>query len=213
MNPQGSPKMVVYQSHVPALAELAEALGAPLATSPAALADQVRDVRADAVIISVGPAGAGHARPLAQWSHDEWMAAADDPQFDMLTALTTVRAALEGRPAAIILIGPSIAQTGAAGHVALATASEGQRGLMKSVARQWGPQISLGWISVWPPLLYPGIVEADLPEQCELGPFTPPLGQRPGWQEVARAVRGAVLSCGAVTGQTIMVDGGEWMLS
>jgi hypothetical protein len=208
----GGKSLIAYAAHVPSFAGLAAALDCPLASDTPTLARAIAEGGHDTFVLSVGPADRGSARPLVQWTHEEWMAAADQPQFDLLSALQAIKTALGERQATVVLIGPSIAHTGAANHAALATASEGQRGLMKSVARQWGLQVRFAWLSVWTPLLFPDIGEAELPEQPELGPYTPTLGGRPGWAEVAAAVHGAVATCAAVTGQTTIVDGGEWML-
>lgn len=167
----------------------------------------------DAAVVAVAPADRGPARPLLDWSAQDWRRCADETQLSLLTVLQGLRDAFAGRRCAVVLVGGSLGMTGAASHVALATATEGQRGLMKSLARQWAPDIRFAWLSVWTPLLFPDIAAADLPEQCELGDYAPPLG-RPGWREVAEA---AVMLCrdglGNTTGQTMIVDGGEWMLS
>lgn len=167
----------------------------------------------DRAVVAVAPADRGSARPLLEWSTADWRRCSDETQWHCLQVLQGLYDALAGRPCTVVLLGASIGVTGAARHAALATATEGQRGLMKSLARQWAPQVRFAWLSVWTPLLFPDVDEADLPEQVELGDYMPPLG-RPGWDEVA----GGALALGArelagLTGQTTIMDGGEWMLS
>ena len=195
------------------LAPALEEAGVPvrLATSVEALVQAAHQNPPCTIVITVS--GKGDRRLIADSSLADWMAAADDPMFDLLALLQALKPAISGRTISIVLMGPDLGQTGASGYTALAAAAEGQRGLMKTLARQWGPDIRFAWAGVWPPLLFPGIVAAGLPEQPELGDFTPPLGCRPGWNEVAAAVLALAALGQAATGQSIIVDGGEWMLS
>ncbi len=166
----------------------------------------------ETIVIVLANASGAPARPLHEWTMEAWMATADDPIFDLLYLLQALHGALGEREAVIVLVGPDLGQTGAAGYVALSAAAEGQRGLMKTLARQWGPAIRFAWAGIWPPLLFPEIRGEALPEQPELGAYTPPLGERPGWDAVAKTVMALAELGGATTGQSVMVDGGEWML-
>ena len=200
---------------VPQASSLAPELEARAATVRlvTSVEDAVGAVRAcspDAIVLCVS--GGAQGRLIKDWSLEEWMRAADDPIFDLLVVLQQLKSAMAGRTIPILLIGPDLGQTGAGGHTAQAAAAEGQRGLMKTLARQWGPEIRFAWAGVWPPLLCPEMDVAQLPEQPELGTFTPPLGPRPGWREVAAAVLGLITLSEATTGQSVIVDGGEWML-
>lgn len=202
----------IGKSDAPSLAPVLEGAGAPvrLATTVEACVKAARENPPGAIVITVS--GKGDRRLIADSSLADWMAEADDPMFDLLALLQALKPAISGRTISIVLLGPDLGQTGASGHTALAAAAEGQRGLMKTLARQWGPDIRFAWAGVWPPLLFPGIEAAGLPEQPELGDFNPPLGCRPGWDEVARAVLALAALGQAATGQSIIVDGGEWML-
>lgn len=176
-----------------------------------AFAEALDDARV--AIVAFAPADRGAARPLLDWTPDDWQRCADEPQLRLLEVLQGLRDALAGRSCSVVLLGASIGMTGAANHAALATATEGQRGLMKALARQWGDSWRLNWVSVTAPLMFPDIGYGDIPEQCELGEYTPPLGRRSDWADVARtALMLAGQDAGGVTGQTVMVDGGEWML-
>lgn len=177
----------------------------------AAFSDTLGQARV--AIVAFAPVDRGPARPLLEWTPDDWRRCADEPQLRLLEILQGLRDALAGRPCSVVLLGASIGMTGAANHVALATATEGQRGLMKALARQWGDSWRLNWVTVTAPLMFPDIGYDDIPEQCELGDYTPPLGRRPDWADVARtALMLAGQDAGGVTGQTVIVDGGEWML-
>jgi hypothetical protein len=202
---------------VPAAQALAPALEAAgvsvrLATSAEEAVAGATAIAPDAIVIALADAAGAARRPIGDWSLADWMAAADDPIFDLLVLLQKLRPAITGRATPIVLVGPDLGQTGAAGHIALASAAEGQRGLMKTLARQWGPAIRFAWAGVWPPLMFPEIDPAGLPEQPELGAYTPPLGGRPDWNGVASAVLGLAQLGRAATGQSVIVDGGEWML-
>lgn len=212
-----SDAIMICAPGVPALAGLAaalEALGEPVQyhTDLPPAASAIRAEAPRTIVAALAPAGAGQARRITDYALDAFMAASDDAIFDMLAMLRDLKAALDGKPCTLVLVGPSVGLTGAPGQTALATMAEGQRGLMKTIARQWGPQIRFAWVSVWPPLLFDGVDPATLPQQPELGEYTPPLGGRPGWDDIAHAVLGAAEMGKGTTGQTIMADGGEWML-
>ncbi|MFW2830956.1 SDR family oxidoreductase [Sphingomonas sp. ID0503] len=179
---------------------------------------ELRDVLADSPtpdFLIIGVAGAERvSRPLLEWELTAWRHAADLPQLAFIQTLQALKAILGEADASIIAVGPTIGQVGCAGHVPLATAAAGQLGAMKSTARQWGGRVRLNWLSVWTPLLFPEIADAELPEQVELGEYIPSLRRRPSMDDVARA---ALLlgspGSSALTGQILMVDGGEWMLA
>lgn len=201
----------------PAATPLAAALDAAgavtrCATNAADTVAAIRETLPDVIAVALLGPDAGTARPLVAWLAHDWMAAADTPIFDLLALLNGLRDAIGERAATIVLVGPEIGQTGAVGHVALSAMVEGQRGLMKTLARQWGPALRFAWAGVWPPLLLPDIDVAALPEQPELGPYVPPAGGRPGWSEVAETVLALARLARASTGQSVLVDGGEWML-
>lgn len=210
-------EMLLFSLGVPSLTGLRDALTRQGATirygdKIGAIGSALAQNDCDQLILGVAPVGAGKQTSLADMTLADWMAIADEGQWSLLAALQQVHAALGGRSCSILILGPSIAQTGAAGHVAFATATEGQRGLMKALARQWGPRIRLNWLSIWAPLYFPEINADHLPQQPELGEYTPPLGDRPGWDRIANAVVAMTALSAGATGQSIIADGGEWML-
>jgi NAD(P)-dependent dehydrogenase (short-subunit alcohol dehydrogenase family) len=97
--------------------------------------------------------------------------------------------------------------------VALTTLLEGQRGLMKSVARQWGAEgVSLNWIAVAPRALSARFDDAPLaakPDEVSVA-LGRPLDLR---AEVAPVIGFLASPAGrAITGATLTLDGGEWMV-
>ena len=115
---------------------------------------------------------------LAEQSDEQWQAAcgaALDASFHCLQGLHASLAATAGL---LVQIGPSLAQCGASGLVALSTASEAQRGLLKSAARQWGRDgIRAVWIAVAAGEISAALTQADLPLRSEA--IALPLGRVP----------------------------------
>jgi NAD(P)-dependent dehydrogenase (short-subunit alcohol dehydrogenase family) len=90
-----------------------------------------------AVVHAHVPPAALEPRPLTDVPDDEWQALADEPVRSLLRTLQAARRHL-GSGGRIVVVVPTIALTGDAGLVALATAGEAQRVLAKSAARSWG---------------------------------------------------------------------------
>ena len=131
-----------------------------------------------------------------------------------LQVLQGVCAALAGRPASLVMVGPSVSLVGAAGLVALSALVEGQRALLKSSARQCGARgLRLNWLAVSSTVYAPQLAEAELPLVPELGPPPLPLGRAPDLERDAAAALAFLGSpSNALTGATLNLDGGEWML-
>jgi NAD(P)-dependent dehydrogenase (short-subunit alcohol dehydrogenase family) len=110
-------------------------------------------------------------------------------------------------------LAPSLSLTGCAGLVALTTALEGQRGLMKSVARQWGSTgVTLNWVAVTPASLSPVFARAPLAMKADAVPVA--LGRALDLaSEVVPVISFLASAAGRkMTGATLCLDGGEWML-
>ena len=153
-------------------------------------------------------------RPLSDTDLDAWRAGASDPIRVAMRVLTALGRRMKpaGR-GTILFLAPSLSLVGGAGMVALSTALEGQRGLMKSIARQWGSSgVTVNWAAAAPRALSAHFDAADLAAKGDAVPVA--LGRRPD----ARAEIAALASWLAgpagrgVTGATLMVDGGEWMV-
>lgn len=112
----------------------------------------------------------------------------------------------------IVVLGPQIALTGSAGMAALSAAMEGQRSLAKVAARDWGQAgVRVHWVGVDPASLSPAFEGWDLPVKPDLVPKA--LGAAPGLAEVARLLPLlASADAQALTGASLLCDGGGWMV-
>jgi len=149
------------------------------------------------------------------------LAAMDEVEFQRadralratLYCLQAAHRQMAGRGGAIVVVGPAMSLVGARDFVPLVTASEGQRSLVKSAARQWGHLgISVNWLAAANER-YAGELEGMAPEGPELGPPPCALGRRPGWAaDIAPVVAFLGSAAGrSVTGASINLDGGDWM--
>ena len=134
-----------------------------------------------------------------------------DEQFDamweqpMRSVITQVIEARNAGATRIVLVTPTIGMSGAHHYAATAATAEAVRVLVKSAARQWGPDgITVNAVAVAPRLF--GIDEA-LVGSVSIAP--PALG---GHGDPASVIA-FLCSAGAagVTGSTITADGGVWM--
>lgn len=165
------------------------------------------------IVHAAVPEASQTARALTEQSDEQWQAAcaaALDASFHCLQGLHASLAATAGL---LVQIGPSFAQCGASGLVALSAASEAQRGLLKSAARQWGSDgIRAVWIAVAASEISSALTEAQLPLRSEAIPL--PLGRVPRLDEdivdMIVALHGAAGR--SSTGLSLTLDGGEWML-
>lgn len=135
-----------------------------------------------------------HEQSLADTSADEWMARCDAPLAAAIDAAQAAHRRLRRPGGRLIFVVPSLGQTGAAGLVALATASEGVRSLAKTAARQWGAE-DINVSCVARHVAGPAVAASSLP--------------RPTVDDVAATV--ALLAsphASAITGATLTVDGG-----
>jgi NAD(P)-dependent dehydrogenase (short-subunit alcohol dehydrogenase family) len=114
---------------------------------------------------------------------------------------------------AIVVVGPALSLVGAKQLVPLCTASEGQRSLVKSAARQWGHQgITVNWVAAADAQYAPALAGKG-PEVPELGPPPCALRKTP---ELARDIAPVLAFIGSsagrcMTGASINLDGGDWM--
>jgi NAD(P)-dependent dehydrogenase (short-subunit alcohol dehydrogenase family) len=165
------------------------------------------------VIVSAIPRVALNAQDITTLSDDDWRAACSAAMKGVLHALQAAHTAMAGRGGSVVVIGPSLSLPGAGHLVALSTAIEGQRGLVKSTARQWGQRgITVNWIAASPRSMSPYFDGLPLPVKpdavmvalgrplvlgAEIAPFIEFLGSPAGR---------------VMTGATLMLDGGEWMV-
>lgn len=179
----------------------------------AALDDALGDAAPALVILSLLTPQSTSIRSVTDTDLATWKQAASEPIRIAMRVLT----ALGGRmkPAgrgAVVFVAPSLSLVGGAGLVALSSALEGQRGLMKSVARQWGASgVTVNWIAAAPRILSAHFEAADLAAKGDAVPVA--LADRPGPDQIAGLAAWLASPEGrGVTGSTQMVDGGEWMV-
>ena len=165
------------------------------------------------VVVSAMPGVALRAQDIATLSDDDWRAACGAAMKAILYALQASHTAMAGRGGSVVVVGPSLSLAGAARLVALSTAVEGQRGLVKSTARQWGQRgISVNWIAAAPASLSPLFDRLPLPVKPDAVRVA--LGRSPGLaDDIAPVIEFLGSAAGRVmTGATLMLDGGEWMV-
>ena len=111
------------------------------------------------------------------------------------------------------MLAPSLSLVGCRELVALSTALEGQRGLMKSVARQWGGTgVTLNWIAAAPRALNAVFDAAPLASKPDA--VTVALGRAIDPCKEITPILGFLASEAGrtITGATLTLDGGEWMV-
>lgn len=181
----------------------------------AALATALGPDRSPAlVVLSLLAEATTTLQPLSDIDLEAWRVGAADPIRVAMRVLTALGQRMKpaGR-GTILFLAPSLSLVGGAGMVALSTALEGQRGLMKSVARQWGASgVTLNWAAAAPRALSSLFDAADLAAKGDPVPIA--LGRRPDARaEIAALAAWLAGPAGrSVTGATLMIDGGEWMV-
>jgi len=186
------------------------------AQAETALADAAREIGdADLIVHAAATPAALVVRHLEALSPDDWQAAVHKSFLASLFCLQAAHGQYRERGGAVVVVGPSTALVGAAGLLPLMTLAEAQRTLVKSAARQWGALgMRLNWVGVAPRHYDPALAEAILPNTPELGPPPPALGRMPEAQADVADVIAWLGSEGAraITGATINLDGGDWMV-
>lgn len=179
----------------------------------AALSDALGDGAPALAVLSLLTPQSTAIGDLADTDLATWKQAATEPIGIAMRVLTALGERMKpaGR-GAVVFVAPSLSLVGGAGLVALSTALEGQRGLVKSVARQWGASgITVNWIAAAPVALSAHFETANLAAKGDAVPVA--LGARPGTDQIAGLAAWLASPAGAaVTGSTQMIDGGEWMV-
>jgi 3-oxoacyl-[acyl-carrier protein] reductase len=167
----------------------------------------------DLVVLSVMPEVSVQLTELAELPESAWYESVRETIRTTLHVLQAIAPALRERGGSVIFLAPSLSLTGCPGLVALTAALEGQRGLMKSVARQWGAMgVTLNWVAVTPAALSPVFARAPLAIKADAVPVAlgRPLDLR---EEVVPVIAFLASAAGRkLTGATLCLDGGEWML-
>jgi 3-oxoacyl-[acyl-carrier protein] reductase len=167
----------------------------------------------DQVVLSVMPLVALESQDIVSITDERWSAACRTTMKSTLYCLQAGHTHMSQRGGSIVVIGPSLALAGAPRLVPLSTAAEGQRGLVKSTARQWGNLgLTVNWIAAAPKGLSPLFAAASLPTKPDPVPvaFGRPLDLQ---SEIVPVIEFLGSLAGRVmTGATLVLDGGEWMV-
>ncbi|HSW03572.1 SDR family oxidoreductase [Aquabacterium sp.] len=165
------------------------------------------------VIISALPLAALQPQDIVTLDDEAWRASCSAAMKGVLYALQASFTQMEGRGGSVVVVGPSLSLAGAPRLVALSTAVEGQRGLVKSTARQWGQRgITVNWVAASALALSPRFDGLPLPSKADavMVALGRPLSLG---AEITPVIEFLGSPAGRVmTGATLLLDGGEWML-
>jgi 3-oxoacyl-[acyl-carrier protein] reductase len=165
------------------------------------------------VVVSVLPLPAVEACRTHEMSLSHWHAACRDAIKGLLYTLQAAFAQFGDRGGSVVAIGPALSLPGAERLLALSAGAEGQRALVKSAARQWGRRgVTVNWVAAAPRALSPLFDALPLPVKPDAVMVA--LGRGPSLDD---GLAGVVAFLGspagrALTGVTLMADGGEWMV-
>lgn len=165
----------------------------------------------DLVVHCAYPEGARRPGAVVDLTADQWTAWCDEPLEDAIRMARGAHRHLAERAGTIVFLVPLMASAGGDGYVALATAAEGARIMAKSLAKTWGADgIRVHAITLDP---HAFLDEADAAGIAEANALhDPPLGYVPDSDDVAWIIRWlASGDASALTGASLVVDGGLWM--
>ena len=167
----------------------------------------------DQVVASILSPWALRPCAIQDLADEPWQRACRDAMKGLLYVLQVAFDHMRERGGSVVAVGPALSLAGAGQLVALSAAVEGQRGLVKSTARQWGRRgLTVNWVAAAPRALSP--LFEGLPLPLKPDPVMVALGQGPALDEGISGVIDFLGSAAgmAMTGATVMVDGGEWMV-
>lgn len=167
--------------------------------------------RLDALIFAHVPEAAAEPRPMAEMTDEHWQAVWEDTMRAMIYSLQGAYPQfLKANPprGRFVVLIPALAMTGGPDYSATAAMAEGQRLMMKSVARQWGPEnVTANAVTVANSVIIPGTpdFEYSLAERA--------LGRTGDPDTDIGSVVSFLCSDLArfVTGTTFFCEGGLWM--
>lgn len=168
--------------------------------------------RLDLVVHADYPHASRRRAEVTELTDDDWRDACDQPLEAAIRLAQSVHAPLAATGGTIVFLVPLMASAGGAGFVPFAGAAEGVRILAKSLAKTWGSDgirahaITLDPSAFLDPAHAAGMAEANALHDAPLG-RVPDLAT-----EVARVVDAlAGDDLAALTGASLVVDGGLWM--
>ncbi len=161
-----------------------------------------------------------HFADIAELPEKQWIETSEVPVKRTLWAIQAAHPYLTKQQGRIILVTSTIGVTGMSGATAIGAALEGQRIVGKIAARQWGKDgISVNFLLVSPETLSPSLgSDSRVNRMAEVGTgFLPPALRAVGTSVVDRDLAPLIAFLassdgGLITGQTIVADGGSWMV-
>jgi len=167
----------------------------------------------DLVVVAVTNPLALQTRRLAEFTLSEFESACDNTLRATLYVLQACYATMQDTGGSIVVLGPAMSLVGSSELVPLITATEGQRSLVKTAARQWGGRgIRINWLAI-ADALFDTQLRGRAPEVPELGPPPCALGAAPSLATICPLLLFLASPAGeAITGATLNLDGGEWMV-
>lgn len=165
------------------------------------------------LVVCLQPPEATSGSLAVDVTFEQWSELTGTAMLQTIQLLQALADDLKSTRASVVFVGASIAMVGAAHLSALVTLQEAQRGLMKSIARQWGAHgVTCNWVAVHACELWPQLEGLSLPKRAEAIPVA--LGRRPNAAADLAAALDYFWSDGgrAATGITLNLDGGEWMV-
>jgi NAD(P)-dependent dehydrogenase (short-subunit alcohol dehydrogenase family) len=176
----------------------------------------------DSVVqVTVGP-GALEPAVLVQVDERAWDDAFEASLLASLFSLQAAYAHLRERGGRVVVVVPTLAFTGAAGLAAFSGAGAGQRLLAKSAARQWGRDgIAVNCVATspemfrrdWPEAARATFLRMTRMGSIDSGPTICAGSDLDSAEDVLPAIKFlAGATSGRLTGQTLVGDGGTWMV-
>lgn len=167
------------------------------------------------VVLSIVPHSLMESVCIVDVPAKSWTEGLHTAGISTLYALQAAHRLLSASGGTIVVVGPALSLVGASGLSGLSTLLESQRALAKSAARQWGRAgIRVHWLALGVEGNYRDLESTVLPVGPELGPPPPALGRIPtAGSGIASLI--ALLAddrAAALTGSTLVADGGEWMV-
>ena len=167
------------------------------------------------VVLSVMPEAGVQPRDIVATSDAQWRTACGQTMKATLYVLQAAHGqfAAAAGGGSVVVIGGSFSLAGAAQLIPFSTAIEGQRGLVKSTARQWGKSgVTVNWIAAAAKGLSERFADVKLPFKGDSVPVA--FGRT---LDLAREIVPVVEFLGSpagrvMTGATLLLDGGEWMV-
>ena len=149
--------------------------------------------------------------PLVDQATADWVAACEAPMAEALAVVRACRPHL-GSGSRLAWVVPTVALGGAAGFAGAAAAAEGIRSLAKGAARQWGSVgIGTAVLAVSPEVAFgpdagaPLVATTTLADSALARPGDPVYDLAPILSLLADP------ASAALTGATLVADGGVWM--